>query len=151
MYQTMICVELSQQKDPLHTFLCRSKLPLSCTCPRSFLILFPLPFFIFSPILQSFFDILYKLIKVAYEHFDPNNSKNNCCSFENNSRLEGPELIGLASYDTNCNWTNWQHLKNKKWGGDLGRTLHHFIKYHFYYVISIYICPSWEKKKSWNQ
>ena len=25
-----------------------------------------------------------------------------CCSFENNSRLEGPELLGLASYDTNC-------------------------------------------------
>ncbi|CAH8383275.1 unnamed protein product [Eruca vesicaria subsp. sativa] len=24
-------------------------------------------------------------------------------NFENNSRLEGPELIGLASYDTNCN------------------------------------------------
>ncbi|KAH0896098.1 hypothetical protein BRARA_B00924 [Brassica rapa] len=24
-------------------------------------------------------------------------------NFENNSRLEGPELLGLASYDTNCN------------------------------------------------
>ncbi|KAK9221314.1 hypothetical protein WN944_009740 [Citrus x changshan-huyou] len=24
------------------------------------------------------------------------------CSFENNPRLEGPELLGLASYDTNC-------------------------------------------------
>lgn len=24
------------------------------------------------------------------------------CSFENNHRLEGPELLGLASYDTNC-------------------------------------------------
>lgn len=26
------------------------------------------------------------------------------CSFENNPRLEGPELLGLASYDTNCSW-----------------------------------------------
>ncbi|KAI4386178.1 hypothetical protein MLD38_004133 [Melastoma candidum] len=30
-----------------------------------------------------------------FEHFPLNN-------FENNPRLEGPELIGLASYDTNC-------------------------------------------------
>lgn len=26
------------------------------------------------------------------------------CSFENNLRLEGPELLGLATYDTNCFW-----------------------------------------------
>lgn len=28
------------------------------------------------------------------------------CSFANNPRLEGPELLGLASYDTNCSWIN---------------------------------------------
>ena len=31
------------------------------------------------------------------------------CSFENNPRLEGPELLGLASYSTNCSWRERIH------------------------------------------
>lgn len=66
-----------------------------------------------------------------------------CCSFENNPKLEGPQLLGLASYDTNCSWmiNSWflidMYLKIQivlpltqqcSWIGEV-RPLYIYIKY----------------------
>ena len=61
------------------------------------------------------------------------------CSFENNPRLEGPELQGLAMYDTNC-WKVSTKQDALWWHDTFENSSSHILDLPFSMMNVIYLC-----------